>query len=421
MDPARNGSAQGDNRWTSAERTILTRLIQELGNPSQKSEEYWKAVSSGLGQYGYQRSSTACRFYWRAVQKLQIAQIGGTIWNSQQVSSPPSDDPRSTPVPTPSRHSPYSNKRGPAHPYHNDRNTGHESNPRHAKRLKRLPVGNMLCENAVEFQPLLSPEALADTSLDVSPTEVAQEQGRVDVISSTAGEKGSVSHSPTFAGGACSSDVEDYNESQSRSAGQHASNGALSTALENQQTPMTDGFDSITVEIGGQTVNEQDGSSNSSCLNSPPAENQSCTVQPEIESAEAVVVTTSNNKEEQVEWASRQVNNLEAEIQKLKSEVTARTLNVTSIEEQMEKSQEIYDMHRQNKQEEIARVLRELEEQHRQESEAFESKLSDLEESKQSELRKLESFTLRVSRKEKGLVHFQGIVDYYNNEDMDKI
>jgi hypothetical protein len=269
----------------------------------------------------------------------------------------------------------------------------------------------MLCESTVEFHPLLSPEALSDTSLDVSPLGVAQEQGRVDVFPSTAGDKGSVSHNPTVAGGACFSDLEDYNESQSKSTGQHASNGALSTALENQQTPMSDAFESITVEIGGQTVNEQDGSANSSRLNTPPAEN------PEIEPAEAVSVTTSSNKEEQVEWASRQVNNLEAEIQKLKSDVTARTLYVTSIEEQIEKSQEIYDKHRHNKQEEIARVLRELEEQHRKESEAFESKLSDLEESKQSELRKLESFTVQVSRKEKGLVHFQGIVDYYNNEE----
>ena len=189
-----------------------------------------------------------------------------------------------------------------------------------------------------------------------------------------------------------------------------------------RRTSTADGFESITVEIGGQIVNQQDGSSNPSRLNFLLGENHACIVQPEIRPAEAMSIPTSSNQEEQIKWASRQVKDLQAEIQEIKSDVTTQTRNVTSINQDIEYSQRSYDKHLHNKQEEIARVLRELENQHRKKSEVFETKLINLKESKQSKLQKLKRYILKVSRKEKELVHFQSIVDYYNNkEDIDKI
>jgi hypothetical protein len=284
----------------------------------------------------------------------------------------------------------------------------------------------MLCEGAVEHQPLLSAEVHSDilqpTLEEMSPTSIAQEQGqrRGDRgFYPTASENSPVSHGQVFQGSGYPSDPVNRNESQSGSTEQPTSDAVHSAPLEDRQTlpQAVDSHESITVEIDGCTVDQEGSSAQPSRIDNCSEERNSSAAHPVIKPLEAVSIPTTSDKEQQIAWASKQVENFEAEIHKLKNNVTTRSRNITSIEHDIENSQNDYNKHLQDKEEEIARVLRELEEQHSRKCEAFKSKLLYLKESKQSELRTLERYVLEVSRKENGLMHFQAIVDYYNHEE----
>lgn len=278
----------------------------------------------------------------------------------------------------------------------------------------------MLCEGTVEYQPPPSPEVLSDKPQpaleEALPSSIAQEHGQRQGdrgLYTPASEKSPESHGQVFEG------AVNRNESQSGSTELPTSDAVPNPPLENRQTPPQelDSYESIAVEVAGRTVDQQGSSSLPSRIDRCSEVRSSSAAQPVIKPVEAVDIPTTTDKEQQIAWASKQVENFKAEIQKLKNDVTTQTRSVTLIEQDIENSQKDYNRHLQDKQEEIARVLRELEEKHNKKSDAFMSKLSHLKESKQSGLRNLERYVLELGRKESGLMHFRAIVDYYNDED----
>lgn len=310
---------------------------------------------------------------------------------------------------------PYSNKRAPTH-VDTQRNNDWEASSSHTKRLKQFKVGDMLCHGAGEYHPPLQP------SLEkMSPTSSVEEQGQRqgDRISyRTANEMSLVSHGEALESAGCP-DPMNCSESQPGLTEQPTTDVVPSTTPETRQTlpPAADGFESITVEVAEPSVEQQNGSSQPSSIDSLSGVKNSNAVQPVIKPAETASIPTASEKEQQMAWASRQVENFEAEIQKLKNDATTRTRIVTSIDQEIEHSQKDYDRLVQGKQEEISRVLRELEEQYNKKCEALESKLENLNQSKQTELGKLKRNTLEVSHKETGLTRFQAIIDYYSHEE----
>jgi hypothetical protein len=193
-----------------------------------------------------------------------------------------------------------------------------------------------------------------------------------------------------------------------------------STALGSQQTRFTpiNGFEPIVVDVGDSITDQQNGSSHlSSGKNSLSGEINSTAIHPIISPMETASIPTASESEQQRAWASRQVENFEAEIQKLKCNAATRSTIVTSIGQEIEHSQKEYDKLLQGKQEEIDRVLRELEEQHNKKCEALKSNLQNLKESEQTVQGELTRNALEVSRKETGVARFQAIIDYYNPEE----
>jgi hypothetical protein len=180
-------------------------------------------------------------------------------------------------------------------------------------------------------------------------------------------------------------------EIQSGSTHQPTSDDVPSAPFETRQTlpPASDSFKSIAVEVGGHRVDQQSGSSHPNSTDSPSGENNA--LQPVISPVETTSISTTSDREQQIAWASRQVENFEAQIQQLKHNATGRTMIVTSIDQEIELFQKDY--------------------------EALKSKLQSLNESKQAQLEELRRNALEVSHKETGLTHFQAIINYYSHEE----
>jgi hypothetical protein len=357
--------------------------------------------------------------------KPQVAQMARTILDAQQVSSASSTTPRGTQMSTSgSINASYSKKRALIYPGTDQNNL--EASSGQAKRLKQFKVGDMLSQDPVEYRRPLPGGALSDRlqpSLEeVPPTSRVQEQGQRgdSVFYCTAKEMSRGSHGQTLEDTGYPSDPMNGNESQPGLTEQPTLDVVPCTTLETPQTlpPAVDGFESTTVEVTGPTVDQQDGCSQPSSTDSLPRDWNPTTLQSAI-SPGGTTSILAIEKEQQIAWASRQVENFKAEIQKLKCDAAARTTIVTSIDQEIEHSQKDYDKLLRGKEEEITRVLRELEEQHNKKCEVFKSKLENLNKSKQTELRELKRKELAASHKETGLTCFQAIIDYYTHEESD--
>jgi hypothetical protein len=162
----------------------------------------------------------------------------------------------------------------------------------------------------------------------------------------------------------------------------------LATPFEPQQTlsSASDSFKSIAIEASGQRVDQQTGSSNPSSTDSPSGDNNATALQPVIS------IPATSEREQQIAWASRQVEKFETQIQQLKHNASGRTMAVTSIDQEIDLVQKDY--------------------------EAFKSKLQSLNESKQAELEELRRNALEAFHKETGLTHFHAIINYYRNEEV---
>jgi hypothetical protein len=68
---------------------------------------------------------------------------------------------------------------------------------------------------------------------------------------------------------------------------------------------------------------------------------------------------------------------------------------------------------------EIARVLQEIEKRYEDQHASLRQQEESLQKEKETEHEILKKNTLELSRKEKGLVRWEGIVDYYENEGED--
>jgi hypothetical protein len=422
MSPARSSPTQREGWavWSSAEKTILKQLVAQSSGRTN-----WKDVSSAHEQYGYKRTSTACRLCWKYMAKPQVAQMAGTILDAQPVSSAFSTTPRGTQTSTSGIiNASYSKKRAPIYPPTDQNNS--EASSGQTKRLKQFKVGDIISHDPVEYRRPLPDGVLSDRlqpSLEeVPPTSRVQEQGQREgdsAIYCTAKEMSRGSHGQTLEDSGYPSDPINGNESQPGLIEQSTSDVVRCTPLETRQTlpPAVDDFEPTTVEVGGPSVGQQDGCSQPSSTDSLPRDRNPTTLQSVIRPGETTSMLAI--KREQIAWASRQVENFEAEIQKLKCDTAARTTIITSINQEIENSQKDYDKLLRGKEEEIARVLAELEEQHNKKCAGFKSKLENLNMSKETELRELKRKELEASHKETGLTRFQAIIDYYTHEESD--
>ena len=298
----------------------------------------------------------------------------------------------------------YSNKRAPIQ---SDIELGNnwEASSHHAKRLKPLQLGIRS-----DLQPSVE---------DVPPTSTGQQKGQdlKDTPSFLSASKRSLlSHSQLLEGAGCPPDSMAGNESQFLSTEPPTSRAVPSILFESRQTvpQMVDG-ESITVEVGRD--DHRNGCSYPSGINISSADENKVAAKTIIDPVDTTSNPAPSEEEQQIAWASRQVENFKADIQKLKNDAATRKKMVTSIDKDIEGSQKNYDKHLQGKQEEIARVLRELEEEYNKKCEAFKSKLEDLNTSKQAGAEEMRRNELEVSHKGMGLVRFQAIIDYYTQED----
>jgi hypothetical protein len=413
MSPARSGPTQNESRiWSTAEKTILKQLVSRSSGRTN-----WKDVSSALEQYGYRRTPTACRLCWKYMAKPQVAQIAGTILDAQQVST--------TPIGTQTSASDiinasYSKKRAAIHPATEPNNL--EASSGRAKRPKQFNVGDNIGQDPVEYRYPLPDEILSDLE-EVPPTSRVQEQGqreRGSAIYCTAKEMSRGLHGQTLEDAGYPLDPMNSDESQPGLTEQPTSDVVRCTPLETRQTlpPAVNSSELATIEVRGPSVSQQDSCLQSRSIDSLPRDRNPTTLQSVIKPGETASMLTIE-REQQIAWASRQVENFEAEIQKLKCDAAARTTIVTSIDQEIENSQKDYDKLLRGKEEEIARVLRELEEQHNKKCAVFESKLENLNKSKQTELSELKRNELEALHKEEGLTRFQAIIDYYTCEESD--
>jgi hypothetical protein len=356
--------------------------------------------------------------------KPQAAQIAGTILDAQQVSSAFSTTPEDAQTSTSGIiNASYSSKRAAIHPATDPNDS--EASSGQAKRLKQFKVGDNIGQDPVEYRRPLPDGILSDRlrpSLEeVPPTSRVQEQGQRgdSAIYHTAKEMSRGLYGQTLEDSGYPSDPMNGNESRPGLTEQLTSDVVRCTPLETCQTlpPVANGSESTTIEVRGPNVSQQDGCSQPSSTDSLPRDRNPTTLQSVIRPGETTSMLTIER--EQIAWASRQVENFEAEIQKLKCDAAARTTIVTSIDQEIENSQKDYDKLLRGKEEEIARVLAELEEQHNKKCTMFKSKLENLNKFKQTELGELKRNELEASHKERGLTCFQAIIDYYTLEESD--
>ncbi|KIM99330.1 hypothetical protein OIDMADRAFT_30934 [Oidiodendron maius Zn] len=416
--------------WVAEEETIISQLTNTwLNEPLVSTTEHWKRVSYALKQCGYRRSANTCRTYWdRTINPRNIlAQIARPTWNENQVPSTISIAPGIAPAATfTSVNTSYPNKRSPVNPS-SDQNNDWEAGSSHTKRPKRFQVGDMLCQGSVENQSPLSPEVHSDR-LQPSLDEVSrrgrvqeQEQRQADGTFYRIPNGGSrMSCGRSVDGAMFPPDPMRCLESQSGLTEQPLSDIVLNTTLKSwQRLPETvDHLQSITVEVEGCEAEQQESTPHfNSTANSQAAEQILTALHPVIKPSETSSIKASGEREQQMAWASRQVEIFEAKIQKLKDDAAKRAMTVTSLDQEIEQSRKDYDAVLHGKQEEIDRVLRELEERHSKEREALKSKIENSNESKQTEIRELKRNASEVSQKEIGLKLFQDIIDYYTPEE----
>jgi hypothetical protein len=281
--------------------------------------------------------------------KPQVAQMAQTILDVQQVSSASSTTPRGTQMSTSgSINASYSKKQALIYPVTDQNNL--EASSGQAKRLKQFKVGDMLSQDPVKHQCPLLDRALSDRlqpSLEeVPPTSRVQEQGQRgdSVFYCTAKEMSRGSHGQTLKDTGYPSDPMNSNESQPGLTEQLTSDVIPGTTLETPQTlpPVVDGFKSTTVKVTGPSVDQQDGCLQPSSTGSLPRDRNPTTLQSAISPGETTSILAIE-KEQQIAWASRQVENFKAEIQKLKCDTTVQTTIVTSIDQEIKHAQKDYN------------------------------------------------------------------------------
>lgn len=123
--------------------------------------------------------------------------------------------------------------------------------------------------------------------------------------------------------------------------------------------------------------------------------------------------TPSTSTQSEKEWASRQIRKIKTEIQVLDGDIAEQTDRVASIEQGLGNLKEEHDKHNQDKDQEIARV----EEEFNRKIDALESRFVTLKKSKQRELDRLKRNGHKVSRKKIGLIRYEELVAYLDNEE----
>ena len=419
--------------WVAEEVTILRQLTNTwLNDPLVSRTEHWKRVSDALKQHGYRRSANICREYWSRTANPQniLAQVARPTMDGNRVPSTVSIAPGIAPTPTfISVNTSYPSKRSPVDPS-SDENYW-DACSSYTKRLKRFQVGDMLCQGSVENQSPLSSEVLSDRPRP-SPGEVsrrgrAQEQAQGQAQRQADGAfyrrtngESRMSCGRSVDGARCLPDPMSCVESQSGLAEQPISDIVLNTPHKSWQrvSEAVDDLQSITVEVEGCQIEQQDSTPHfNSTTNSQDAEQIPTAPRPVINPLETASITASSEREQNIAWASKQVESIEAKIQKLKDDAAKRKMTVTSLDQEIEHFQKDYDALHQGEQEEIDRVLRELKERHKKKREALQSKIENLKESKQTEIGELERNTSEVSHKEEGLKHYQDIIYYHTHEE----
>lgn len=144
--------------------------------------------------------------------------------------------------------------------------------------------------------------------------------------------------------------------------------------------------------------------------------NQAEKTAPADPTASAATRTTLTAAEDSKAWASRQVQSFRSEIETLSHNNATRSATIGLIEREIEDIKKEDSRVKQAEEEETARVLKEIQDRYAADRQALSLKLSRLVQSKQLELEGLKRNELQVTRKEKGLLHWQAIVDYYNTE-----